>query len=95
MRKVLTRGKNNRGILLSFVTRKEAPAPDHRTAKCPKRDDLELEYQHTVDEISSVVMTRFPTLCKKIQELHKWQDGRDRALGAFYEHKASHIRRIA
>ncbi len=90
----MKKGPNKHGILLSFLTRKEAP-PNHRTSKCPKCDNLEREYQHTVDEIYSVVRTRFSTLCEKIQNLHKWQDSRDGALRVFYEHKASHFRRVA
>jgi hypothetical protein len=79
--------------LLSFPARIEEPA--HRNSKCPACDRLENEYQCAIHEIFFVVRTRFPTLSGKLQELHKWQDIRDGALKAFYEHKASHGRRAA
>jgi len=86
-------GGNKRSILLSFSTWMETLA--HRTARCSECDNLEREYQHSIDEIYSVVRMRFPSLGEKIQDLHKWQDSRDRALHMFYEHKASHSRRVA
>jgi hypothetical protein len=63
-----------------------------KNSTCPTCDRLEHEYQVAIDEISSVVRTRFPTLSQKLHELHKWQDIRDRSVKAIYEHKASHNR---
>ncbi len=53
------------------------------------------QYQHAIDEIDCVVRTRCPTLLEKIQHLHKWQDSRDQVLTLLYQHKPSHIRRVA
>jgi hypothetical protein len=61
-----------------------------KNSTCPTCDRLEGDYQVAIDEISSVVRTRFPTLRQKLQELHKWQDIRDGSVKAIYEHKASH-----
>src|SRR5260370_4431076 len=48
---------------------------------------LERQYQHTVDEIFSVLDRRFMTMEKKLCEL---QDMRDKAAQAWSEHKKSH-----
>ena len=91
-----TRKKNEADILRPFLIQTEAPAVERTScSKCPQCDNLEREYQHSVDEICSVVRTRFPSLSAKIQDLHKWQDSRDKALAIFYQHKSSHIRRAA
>ena len=79
--------------LLSFPTRIEEPA--YRSSKCPACNRLEGEYQCAIQEIFSVVKTRFPTLPQNLRELHKWQDIRDGAVKVFYKHKTSHIRRAA
>jgi hypothetical protein len=78
----------NASNLLSFPTRIEEPARSN--SKCPACARLENEYQCAIHEISSVVKRRFPAPGQKLRELHKWQDTRDGALKAFYEHKASH-----
>ena len=75
------------GTLLFFPSRMEETA--RKSSTCPTCDRLENDYQLAVDEISSVVRTRFPTLRQKLRELHKWQDIRDGSLKTLYEHKAS------
>jgi hypothetical protein len=80
------------GNLLSFPTCEE-PVPWYST--CPTCNRLENEYQRAILEIHSVVGRRFATPRQKLQELHKWQDIRDWAVKAFYEHKASHTHRAA
>jgi len=66
-----------------------------QASKCPKCDDLQRQYQRTVDEIHSVLRPRFPAVCEKVWQLLKWQDTRDNAIDAFYEHKRARIRRAA
>src|SRR6266496_1493599 len=57
--------------------------------KC-RCQQLERQYQHTVDEIFSVLDRRFMTMEKKLCELHELQDVRDKAAQAWSEHKKSH-----
>jgi len=59
---------------------------------CPDCDRLEREYQLTIAEICSVVGKRFKTIGEKLCELFRWQDVRDRAVKACYEHKKTHAR---
>jgi len=51
---------------------------------------LERQYQHTVDEIFSVLDRRFMTMEKKLCELRELQDIRDKAAQVWSEHKKSH-----
>ncbi len=80
----MTQGQNKRGILLSFSSQMDAPAP--QTSGCFQCEKLERQYKRSIREISHVVRTRFPVLGDKLRELHKWQDMRDSALDMFYEH---------
>jgi hypothetical protein len=89
----LTQTEKSRDLLSFPIRRIEEPTPWYYN--CPACDRLESEYQRAVLEIHSVVRTRFATLHEKLRELHKWQDIRDGAVKAFYEHKASHTRRAA
>jgi len=57
---------------------------------CPDCEILEREYQLTIAEINSVVGRRFKTVGEKLYELFRWQDTRDKAVKAFYQHKKSH-----
>jgi len=59
-------------------------------AKCRQCQKLERQYQHTVDEIFSVLDRRFMTMEKKLCELHELQDVRDKAAQAWSENKKSH-----
>ena len=59
---------------------------------CPDCERLEREYQRTIVEIYSVVGGRFKTVGEKLRELFRWQDVRDKAVKAFYEHKKTHAR---
>jgi hypothetical protein len=59
---------------------------------CPDCEILEREYQLAIAEIDSVVGRRFNTVGEKLRELFRWQDTRDTAVKAFYEHKKSHAR---
>jgi hypothetical protein len=90
--KLLAQAEKSRD-LLSFRARVGEPTPWYYY--CPACDRLKSEYQRAILEIHSVVRTRFVTLREKVRELHKWQDIRDAAVKAFYEHKASHTRRAA
>src|SRR6266568_4251641 len=58
--------------------------------KCRQCQQLERQYQHTVDEIFSVLDRRFMTMEQKLCELHELQDTRDRAAQVWSEHKKSH-----
>src|SRR5437879_2654330 len=62
---------------------------------CPDCQRLEREYQLTIAEIYSVVGGRFKTLREKLRELFRWQDVRDKAVEAFYEHKKTHAGRAS
>jgi len=62
---------------------------------CPDCERLEREYQRTIVEIYSVVGGRFKTVGEKLRELFRWQDVRDKAVKAFYEHKKTHVRRAS
>lgn len=79
----------------TFVFHSNVTTGSQTTSTCRKCDDLERQYQRTVDEIYSVLRTRFPAVCEKVLELRKWQDIRNNAIEAFHEHKKSHIRRAA
>lgn len=59
---------------------------------CPDCKRLEREYQLTIVELYSVVARRFKTVGEKLRELFRWQDMRDKAVKAFYEHKKAHAR---
>jgi hypothetical protein len=72
-----------------------APSQASNTAsksfhKCRQCQKLERQYQHTVDDIYSVLDRRFMTMKEKLCELHKLQDTRDNAAQAWCEHKKSH-----
>jgi hypothetical protein len=60
--------------------------------KCPDCEILERECQLAIAEIYSVVDRRFKTVDEKLRELFRWQDTRDKAVRAFYEHNKSHPR---
>lgn len=60
---------------------------------CPDCARLERAYRLTVLEIYSVVDGRFNTVREKLRELFRWQDVRDKAVEAFYEHKKTHAGR--
>ena len=65
------------------------------SAQCSECKRLERDYQNTVTKIAFVVAKRSMRLSEKIQEVSKWQDARDEALEAFYEHKKCHPRKKA
>jgi hypothetical protein len=60
---------------------------------CPDCERLERAYQLTIAEIYSVVAGRFKNVAEKLSALFRWQDVRDKAAEAFYEHKKTHARR--
>jgi len=62
---------------------------------CPDCKRLEREYQLTIAEIYSVVGGRFKSVREKLHQLFRWQDVRDEAVEAFYEHKKTHVRRAS
>jgi len=84
--------QQKRGVLLSFPKRTETLV--QRDRKCDDCDKLESECQYAIDKISSVVETRFLTFSEKLQALHQWQDIRDAAIRALYEHEEFHARRV-
>jgi hypothetical protein len=51
---------------------------------------LEREYQRAISEISAVVGRRFNTVGERLRELSRWQDVRNEAVKALYEHKKTH-----
>jgi len=61
-----------------------------RSLLCHDCQRLEREYQLTIVEIYSVVGRRFQTVGEKLRELSRWQDTRDKAVNAFYQHKKTH-----
>jgi hypothetical protein len=62
---------------------------------CPDCQRLEREYQITIVEINSVVGGKFKAVRDKLRELFRWQDARDKAVTAFYDHKKTHARRAS
>jgi hypothetical protein len=57
---------------------------------CSECERLERDCQIAAANISLVVSTRFNSLSEKLQQLHKWQDVRAKAMEKFYHHKNSH-----
>jgi len=60
---------------------------------CPECKRLELAYEASIEEIYAVLNGSFETVGEKLNRLSEKQSSRDKALLAFYEHKAFHIRR--
>jgi len=57
---------------------------------CSECARLERDCKIADVNISLVVCTRFKTFSEKLQQLHKWQDVRAKAMEKFYHHKNSH-----
>jgi archaellum component FlaC len=57
---------------------------------CPDCERLERKYRRTISEIYAVVDGKFNTVREKLRELARWQDVRDEAVEALYEHKKTH-----
>lgn len=58
---------------------------------CSECERLERDCQIAAANISLVVATRFRSFNEKLQQLHKWQDVRAKAMEKFYRHKNSHM----
>lgn len=62
---------------------------------CSECERLELDCQIAAANISVVVATRFKSFNEKLQQLHKWQDVRAKAMEKLYRHKNSHFHKEA
>jgi hypothetical protein len=62
---------------------------------CSECESLEHECQLAAANISRVVSTRFKSFSEKLQQLHKWQDVRAKAMEKLYHHKSSHFHQQA
>jgi len=67
----------------------------NRHNPCSECERLERDCQIATANISLVVATRFKSFNEKLQQLHKWQDVRAKAMEKFYRHKNSHFHREA
>jgi hypothetical protein len=57
---------------------------------CQCCDQLDRDYQCTIQHINAAVHGPFKTVDEKLRELFRWQDARDTILRTLYEHKKSH-----
>jgi len=80
----------------SRKTGQSAPTVETFSLPCPECERLERACRDAIKQIKCVVANRFKDVAAKLRELRRWQDARDRANVAFYEHKKrSHSRKKA
>ena len=64
----------------------------HKTLKdCSTCLELERRYDHAIAQIRAVVSSRFERFGAKLGQLHRWQQRRDEAVRALYEHRRQHL----